>query len=316
MIPSQSRPRECGRRSPFSPAAAARRGGAYVFFLCTALLVTVIGMSALTVVRVRQRIVEGVTQAAAADLYAQAAVDAARLAIYSNSGWRTQFLHDSWSVPQSMGDGTLAWKVKDEVSGSLTADSNALVRVFGKGVCGSSTMVYSALLQPPVQTVPAQSILNGDFESGSIAPWTSTDCSVSLDSANRYKGAAALRMSQRISAAAAARQSLASSVRTNATYRVSAWIRTQTSPESINLTLRIQSNGGWTSFPIATLAATTAWQAVEGTVTPIWSGALQAASLEIAGTTLTQDILIDSVSLRYVPKPVGIIPGTWRREAQ
>lgn len=316
MTTSRSRPRRFGIRRPFSPAAPVRRGGTYVFFLCTALLVTVIGMSALSVVRIRQRIVDGTTQSTTADLYAQAAVDAARFAIYSNSNWRTQFLHDSWSVPQSMGDGTLAWKVKDEVSGSLTADSNALVRVFGKGVCGSSTMVYSALLQPPVQTVPAQSILNGDFESGSIAPWTSTDCSLSLDSANRYKGAGALRMSQRISATAAARQSLASSVRTNATYRVSAWIRTQTSPESINMILRIQSDGGWTSFPIATLAATNGWQAVEGTVTPTWSGALQTASLEIAGTTLTQDLFIDSVSLRYVPKTVGIVPGTWRREAQ
>jgi Carbohydrate binding domain len=298
-----------------TPIRARRRGASYVFFLTTALLVTVIGMSALTAVRVMRQSAEGANDAAQAQVLAQSAVEQALLAIHGNATWRDSRVHNTWSTPQPLGEGTLAWKLVDEINGGFKADRNARVRVFGKGVCGPSTWIYSVLVQPPPEALPVERLNNGDLETGLVSPWWSTGCNLKLDSVETC-GNNSLLIWQRVSATASANQTLVTKIQADTTFRVRAWIRTRSSPETVNVAVRVRSAAGWVNFPVASLAATTTWQSVEGTVTPTWAGALIDACLEIAGTTLSQEILIDDVSLKPAPGQVGVVPATWRREAQ
>ena len=82
-----------------------RRGASYVFFLGTATLVVIIGLSALTVLRVKSRAAEGGHDSVAAQLYAQSAVEQALLTIYTDGGWRGTISPDTWSAPQAIGQG-------------------------------------------------------------------------------------------------------------------------------------------------------------------------------------------------------------------
>lgn len=204
----------------------------------------------------------------------------------------------------------------DEINGSLAVDRNARVRVYGKGVCGPSTWVYSVLVQPPPEALLRELLTNGNLETGAVSPWWGTGCSLKLDTTTKHGGTNSLLIWTRTSATASARQTIAAKIQADTTFRVQAWIRTRTSAETVNVGVWVQSGAGWAYFPIATHAATTTWQAVERTFTPTWTGTLMDAYLEIAGTTLFQEILIDDVSLKSAPSAVGIIPGSWRREAQ
>ncbi|MFH0982679.1 MAG: carbohydrate binding domain-containing protein [Planctomycetota bacterium] len=293
-----------------------RRGASYVFFLGTAMLVTIIGLSALTVVRVKRQAAEAVNDRTAAQEYAQSAVEQAVLTIYTTANWRNSLAHNTWSAAQPLGEGTFVWKLVDEINGSFTVDRNARVRVYGKGVCNPSTWVYSVLVQPPPEELPTELLTNGNLETGSVSPWWASGCNLKLDTASTHGGANSLLIWQRTSVTASACQTIATTIQTDTTFHVRAWVRTRTSPETVDVGTWVQSGAGWQYFAIATLAGTTSWQSVEGTFTPTWTGALMDAYLEIAGTSLLQEILIDDVSLTSSPSALGVVPGTWRREAQ
>ena len=287
-----------------------------MFFLATAMLVTIIGLSALTVVRVKRRAAEAVNNAAAAQEYAQSAVEQGLLAIYATAGWRSSIAHDTWAATRTIGAGSITWKLVDEINGSLTLDHNARVRVYGKGVCGPSTWVYSVLVQPPLEALPSELLTNGNLETGAVSPWWDTGCTLKLDTSNTHGGANSLLIWLRTSVTASACQTIAAKIQAGTVSHVRAWVRARTWPETVNVGVWVRSGAGWVYYPIGTLAATTSWQAAEGAFTPTWSGALLDAYLEIAGTSRIQELLIDDVSLTAVPGPVGMISGTWRREAQ
>ena len=293
-----------------------RRGASYVFFLGTAMLVTVIGLSALTVVRVKRQGAEAVNDHVAARIYAQSAVEQGLLAIYSNDKWRDLYAHNTWSATQSIGAGMFAWKLVDEINNSLTLDRNARLRVYGKGARGPSTWIYSVEVQPPPEAVLSNLLSNGDLETGFVTPWWATGCILNVDNLSKHSGANGLFLGTRTSVTASACQTIKANLQQDSPLQVMAWIKTRTTPETINVGVRVLSDAGWQYFAIGSLSGTTTWQQVQGTFTPAWTGLLQDAYLEIAGTILLQEILIDDVSLKRAPGAVGIVPGTWRREAK
>lgn len=294
-----------------------RRGGAYLAILGVAMLVSVIGMSALARVRIQLKEEAAIENGVAARLAARSAVDMALLAIYSNSNWRNDYLQDTWTSDTMIGVQTLSYKLYDEANASLKTDSTSPVRVYGRGQAGESTWIFSVLVQPPLPKAPPNLLSNGNIETGLANPWwESGDCGLTPDAAIQHAGAYCLLISARSSATAAARQTITPLIAADSSYRVSAWIRTRTQPEAVKVGVWIQSEAGLNYFPIVELAATTVYQLAHGTFTPTWSGSLLSAYLEIGGTTTYQEIAIDDVSLLVIPNAVGPVPGTWRRDPQ
>lgn len=131
-----------------------RRGSAYVFVLGISLIVTVLGMGALTLSRVSGKSTgDGNDWEAAGDLafsateHAISYINAAAAA--SPSTWRSAYTSRQTAFTQSMGRGTFSWALKDEVDGILSEDYLRPFRIYGIGMVGSVTRVYS------VQVIPA-----------------------------------------------------------------------------------------------------------------------------------------------------------------
>lgn len=94
-----------------------RRGTMYVAILGVAMVVTVIGVSAIMVTRVEGRVVRGCADLAAARNLAQASVDLGVWSFYNETDWRTTKLPGAWRTNQAAGDGTISLSVADPVDG-------------------------------------------------------------------------------------------------------------------------------------------------------------------------------------------------------
>jgi hypothetical protein len=130
-----------------------RRGTAYVLVLSIAVLVTVLGMGALTLTRV-----SAVSTAAGSDWeeagdlafsateQGMAAINAAAAA--SPTGWRSAYTSRQTVATTPMGRGTMSWAIKDETDGNLSEDYLRPVRIYGIGQVGSVTRIYSVQAMP------------------------------------------------------------------------------------------------------------------------------------------------------------------------
>lgn len=293
-----------------------RRGVAYVFFLTTAMLVTVIGLSALIVVRIELRTSEGVSDAAEASLCARSAIDLAVLNITNDTNWTKTVTHDTWEPKQAIGAGVLTWKVVDERDGTFTVDPGATVRVYGQAVVGDAVRVYSALVQPPLVGPPPNTLINGDFESGLSPWWNAGSCDLEIHTDQPHGGAAYLWIKNRESEDAVARQTVAEALQNGATYRSELWVRLKEKPEDVRFGVWVHSDNGWEYSEFPETAAGTSWTQLSGTIAPTWSGSFIEAIFEVGTTQSNQEFMIDDVSLSKVPTMIGLLPGTWRREGQ
>ena len=90
-----------------------RRASVYVAVLSVAMIVTIIGLSALTAVRVRHRGAEGTSDLTEAALYAHSAIELGMHWIENNPNWRTLKGEGFWAVDQPFGDGKLSLEAND-----------------------------------------------------------------------------------------------------------------------------------------------------------------------------------------------------------
>ncbi|MDB5326340.1 MAG: hypothetical protein JWM57_1909, partial [Phycisphaerales bacterium] len=143
------KPHSC---SPFSPWPA-RRGSAYVFVLGITLIVTVLGMGALTLSRVSARAVTDGNDWETAGSLAFSATEQAMstlnaAAAASSSGWRSVYTSGQVAFTQTVGRGQFKWVIKDETDGNLSADYLRSFRLYGVGTVGNVTRVYSVQVAP------------------------------------------------------------------------------------------------------------------------------------------------------------------------
>ena len=139
-------------RRPVS-ASHPRRGTTYVFVLGITMIITVLGMGALTLSRVASRqAVDGNdwetagTLAFSATEHALASLNAAAAA--SPGAWRTSYTSGQTAFTQVLGRGRFSWAIKDEVDGNLGNDYLQSFRVYGIGKVGAVTRVYSVQVGP------------------------------------------------------------------------------------------------------------------------------------------------------------------------
>lgn len=118
-----------------------RPGSVYFVVLSMASLVTVIGLAALSTVRVQRQITEGENDLAQARLSASSAVDLGRLWIAADANWRTKFTNGDWATGAELLDaarGTFSVAGVDPVDGDLADSADDPLLLTGTGVKGQA----------------------------------------------------------------------------------------------------------------------------------------------------------------------------------
>jgi len=113
-------------------------GATYIIVLSSAVIVTVIGLSALLAVRVQRQAAEAGTDMVDARLYAEAAVDWGLLAIRQNDTWRTTFPNGVWIADRPVGQGAFTLEGIDPEDGDLTDSPTDPLILIGTGVKGTA----------------------------------------------------------------------------------------------------------------------------------------------------------------------------------
>ncbi len=115
-----------------------RRGSSYVLFMGTAMLVMIIGLSALMAVRIERRGAEGSNDLAAARFYAQSAIEHGFAMINQDADWRTNLGSGFWVTNQEIHAGTYSLEATfiDDGDGKPENDDVVLT---GRGVHGPAS---------------------------------------------------------------------------------------------------------------------------------------------------------------------------------
>lgn len=157
------------RHPPPRPHRRARRGGLYIAVLGASILITVLGLAALTTARIEGRSAVAEADIAEARRCAAAALELGRYIISSDSTWRTHGNGD-WVLNSKFGKGTLTVNVSDPSDGDITNLPYGPVLVTGIGGKGDATQKLSVTLTP--QTLGWE-CLNSGLHAGGAVTFTS-----------------------------------------------------------------------------------------------------------------------------------------------
>jgi Tfp pilus assembly protein PilX len=291
-----------------------RRGSLYIAVLGVALLITIIGISAMLAARVEHRALVDTEAAVKADFGATSITDLALFWITADYNWRTTYTNNTWTPALATDGMTLRFKLVDELDGNLANDPTQPVRLYAKAIVGRAVRLESVLLQP----TPSPNLLsNADMENGTTG-WLSWNCSLTAKTTLPHAGAQCLLISSRGSIDAEAYQLVTSSVQNGTTYYVEIWAKTKAGTEQVTISLKIVTGASTKPFTTTPTTVGTTWTKVSGTLTPTWTGTLTEARCRTFTYPSggTSDYYIDdAILVEQGTKPVLTpIPGTWRQE--
>ncbi len=123
------------------------RGSAYVFIVGAAMLLTVIGLGIVAISRLQVRAHGLSRDAEEASFTASSAVEHGLATVANNPAWRTAYASGAWVPSIALNRGTFTWKLVDEQDGNLANNPSQPARLYGKGVVGGASRVYSVLLE-------------------------------------------------------------------------------------------------------------------------------------------------------------------------
>lgn len=112
------------------------RGSIYITVLGAAMLVTLIGLSAMLVIQLQNRAATGVNDSAEARLYARSALEMGMYWIRSDPFWRTRKGNGAWATSVPIGSGTFSLEASDPVDGNVSSGASDPVVLTGTGVKG------------------------------------------------------------------------------------------------------------------------------------------------------------------------------------
>lgn len=137
------------------------------------MIVAVLGLAALTLVRIQRMQIEGGNDMRKAQLYAKAAVDMAWHRIQNDSSWRSKMASGTWSTDQVIGDGYYSFTATDPIDGNLTNSAVHPVVIVGVGKSGTATQKVQMeirVLQPGIRCL--ESVVHADntltFDGGTV----------------------------------------------------------------------------------------------------------------------------------------------------
>ncbi len=305
-----------GRRNIARP----RRGGSiYLATLGATMIVTVIGLSALLAMRVRNR--EHVATAAAvkARFAARSAIDWAMFKIAADPNWRQSYTHDTWVPEVTLGKKvTVTFKLVDEKDDDLADDADDQVRLVTKADADGAVRMSSLLLQP---SRPRATLLtNGGIESG-ITGWTGLGGSdVVPETDDSHSGAACLQAKSRDYPWEGPEQDITNRLNSGQTYYTSVWVKMRDSSDTVKVSVFVATTNGSRRFSLPGVSVGTAWTEITGTIRPLWTGTLTAAHWRVETSSESKDFYIDDAVLVEGDSPPAStaalvpVPGSWRQE--
>lgn len=125
-------------------ARGRRSGMVYLFVLSMSLLVVVIGVSAVTLGRIRLRESRVTAETAAARSLARSAVEVGLAMIKTDDTWRTKLGVGVWLPPTRAGSGTMRLEAT-ALNASTPADDTLTLKA--TGVCGGATQVLQVVVR-------------------------------------------------------------------------------------------------------------------------------------------------------------------------
>ena len=135
------------RSSRHTPGGYRNRGTMYVLCLGVAMMVTVIGLSALTAARIQLRATDETNHRTAARFYAQSALETAFLIINLTSNWRTSLGAGQWVIEQPLGEGTFTIEATFVDDGDGQENNNPVV-LTGIGFSGPAQHIIEVTVIP------------------------------------------------------------------------------------------------------------------------------------------------------------------------
>lgn len=297
----------------------ARRGSVYAVVLAMAILVSLIGLSAVAVGRINLRTASAASDAITAEELALSAVETAATTV-NTSNWRTLYLNDQYSTPLQLNGGSLCWKVVDEADGDLTNGGLQPIRVFGYGRAGAARRAFSVRFVPS----GANLISNNTIESGTSSfQVQGSDCTLDAPTDDPHWGLRYLRVRNRTGNTAGPQQDVTLKINANKRYYVEAWVKMTTSADQPVFSFIVKKSGS-TDPPYAARGVddkgnTTVglqWTRVNAAITPNWSGIATSVYFRIETLSTAQDLKIDDLKVIEESSPTAMAPspGTWQQE--
>ncbi len=290
-----------------------RRGGIYVAVLGVAMLVTLIGLSALLSVRVDQRTTGLIENAVKVDFQAQAAVDRAIFRLNNLANWRTAYTNDTWTAGQTFDGVTTSFKLVDEIDGNLANDANQPVRVYGRATAGDAMRMCSLCVEPRNNR---NLLANADMEAGTTG-WSGSYCDIEARTDDYHGGTKSIYAKNRWYYWSGPEQVLTAPIENGVPYRFDVWVKMDLLARYVQLVIETTgSDSGIQWFTSGSVTANTTWTHVTATITPSWSGTLQSAAVYVITATTTNAFKIDDAALVNADPTRTLVPapGTWRRE--
>lgn len=167
-----------------------RAGYLYVAVLFTSLIVSTMGLVALTTATLRSRMASDGNDRIVAELLASAAIEDAVQRLSNDDNWRSSFAANTESSAVTLGSGTYTWMLKDS-DGNLTDDESDFVQIVGIGRAGRATVAESVKMYPtgsPLSSLEAAFHCQGNVTLGTTISITTN----SLISSNGNITASAL----------------------------------------------------------------------------------------------------------------------------
>jgi hypothetical protein len=141
-------------RARFSRSGSRKGAAIYTAVVFNAMLVGVLGLSALSIVRIERKQSLTSSDQLIARQNAASAVASALARIKADAAWRTTFTHNTESAAINFGTGSATWRLVDMVDTSLSNNPRHGVYVDGIGRCGTATWVERVEAYQPEVPLP------------------------------------------------------------------------------------------------------------------------------------------------------------------
>ena len=304
---------------PIRRRRLARRGSIYAVVLGMAILVSLIGLSAVALGRANLRTAAVSGDGTEAELLALSAVEHAAATINANPTWRTDYKKPTDLSPAlALGRGTFTWRLIDEIDGDTSVGGPQPVRILGTGIVGDARRCYSVRLQPGGTNLfsnpgTEQGLTGYEVQGG--------DCLLEPAADAPHDGARYIWVKARQNKAAGPQQNILGKVVGGKSYYAELWMRTTTVPEYPMLSIVVkQPSAGDVIYKVrANQQAGTEWTRVGGAIplVPAWSGSPTAVYFRVETDTTSQEFKIDDLRIVEGTTATPMVPAaeTWKQES-
>jgi hypothetical protein len=125
-----------------------RAGGVYIAVLGTAMIASLLALSALSIQRIQNLRLTSSVGVRQAQLNADAAVELALLTMKQNPNWRVEQPNGRWFTDRSTGAGSCSVDVTDPVDNILAGGLDDPVAILGMGASGGATQRVEVMIEP------------------------------------------------------------------------------------------------------------------------------------------------------------------------